>query len=204
MARPTEIRALTAILNSIERNERISNLEEFARILGLSAKSRISGVLANLEKEGFIECDRTRTGRIQTSSIRIAKMRNARPVPVLGRVAAGQPLLANEEDITEFVPLPAQHVRGTEVFMLKVQGDSMIGDGILNGDYVIVLSERRPRDGEIAVVLIGDEATVKHIWYEDGAIRLVSSNTDFPDQTYGEADQPVIQGKVIGLVRWSI
>ena len=91
--------------------------------------------------------------------------------------------------------------------MLEVRGDSMIGDGILDGDYVIVDHSQKPREDEIAVVLIDDEATIKHIKYEGTSIRLVSSNPDksnpeFWDQTYNESDRPSIQGKVIGLVRW--
>ena len=198
MARPMELKALAVILSGKE----IPNLMEFAQELRLSAKSRVSAVLANLEKEGYIECDRTATGRIKTRSIRLAKLQRPRPVPVLGRVAAGVPILANAEDITEFLPLPEQHVRGDEVFMLEVKGDSMTGDGILSGDYVIVVSDSAPPDGKIAVVLIGEEATVKHIYYEGESIRLKSSAKGFPDLVYGEIDAPIIQGRVIGVIRW--
>lgn len=204
MLRPAELRALTLILDYTQRGEQIINLEHFARELGISAKSRASALVANLERQGYIRCERTATGRIQTRSIRLADMQPTRPVPVLGRVAAGQPLLANREDVVEFVPLPAYYVRGEEVYMLRVRGDSMIGDGILDGDYVIVTPDPRPQDGQIAVVLIGDEATVKHIHYEDASVRLKSSNPSTPDQVYGESDRPRIQGRVIGVVRWSI
>jgi repressor LexA len=198
MARPMELKALAVILSGKE----IPNLVEFARELRLSAKSRVSGVLANLEKEGYIECERTATGRIKTRSIRLAKLQRPRPVPVLGRVAAGVPILANAEDITEFIPLPERHVRGEEVFMLEVKGDSMTGDGVLNGDYVIVVSDKAPPDGKIAVVLVGEEATVKRIYHEGESIRLKSSAEGFPDQVYVESDSPAIQGRVIGVVRW--
>jgi len=205
--RSTEIKALAVILSYTERGEQIPNQEQLAQELGLSAKSRVSAVLANLEKEGFIKRKETRTGKKQTRSVSLEKMHRARPVPVLGRVAAGQPLLANGEDLIEFVPLPARYVHGTEIYMLEVRGDSMIGDGILDGDYVIVDHSQEPRENEIAVILIDDEATIKHIKYEGTSIRLVSSNPDksnpeFKDQTYDESDRPSIQGKVIGLVRW--
>ena len=103
-------------------------------------------MLANLEKEGFIERTETRTGKKQTRSVSLKNMDRARPVPVLGRVAAGQPLLTSGEDLIEFVPLPAHHVHGTEIYLLKVRGDSMIGDGILDGNYVTVDYSRKPRE----------------------------------------------------------
>jgi repressor LexA len=98
--------------------------------------------------------------------------------------------------------LPADRARGGEVYALEVKGESMIGDGILDGDHVVVATDPRPTPGTIAVVLIGEEATVKHIYYEGASIRLVASNPDFPDQVYFESDCPVIQGRVIGVMRW--
>lgn len=202
MIRSTEIRALAFIIGYAERGEQILNLDQLARDLGISAKSRVSAVLANLEREGFINSDKTVTGKIKTRTIRLNKVLQTRPVPVLGRVAAGQPLLANGDDIIEFVQLPARHVHAMEVYMLEVHGNSMIGDGILDGDHVIVAHDQEPREGEIAVVLIGEEATIKHIRYEEDSIRLVSSNPEFADQVYNESDHPSIQGKVIGVARW--
>lgn len=204
MIRSTEIKALAIILIYTERGEQIPSQEQLAQELGLLAKSRVSTVLANLEKEGFIKRKETKTGKKQTRSVSLEKMHRARPVPVLGRVAAGQPLLANGDDLIEFVPLPARYVHGTEIYMLEVRGDSMIGDGILDDDYVIVDYSKHPRENEIAVILIGEEATIK---YEGTSIRLVSSNPDrsnpeFDDQTYHESDRPSIQGKVIAVVRW--
>jgi repressor LexA len=204
MLRPAELRALTVILEYAERGELIPNLDQFAKEVGISAKSRASGLVTILEREGYIKCDRTAIGKVQTRSIRLADIQPARPVPVLGRVAAGQPLLANREDIIVFVPLPSQYVREKRVYMLQVRGESMIGDGILDGDYVIVTPDPKPQSGAIAVVLIGDEATIKHIEYEDESIRLKSSNPAVPDQVYRESDRLIIQGRVIGVVRWSI
>jgi repressor LexA len=203
MARSTELRALALIRDYVERGEQIPNQQQFARELGISAKSRVSQVLANLERERFIDSVKTSTGKMKTHTISLNKMQRMRPVPVLGRIAAGQPLLANADDIIEWIPLPSQNIPKTEVYMLEVRGDSMIGDGILDGDYVIVdHNEKKPRDDEIAVVLIGEEATIKHIRYEGKSIRLISSNPEVTDQRYEESDRPIIQGKVIGVVRW--
>ena len=132
-------------------------------------------------------------------------MANARPVPLLGRIAAGKPILADGDDLRGFLPLPAQHVRGAEVYMLEVRGESMLGDGILDGDYIIVASDMKPGNGDIGVVLVdNDEATVKHVYYDDDTIRLESSNPAFPPITLKQRDNPIIQGSVIGVVRWFI
>jgi repressor LexA len=203
IASPAELRALTVILNYAESGEQIPNQEQLARDIGISAKSRVSEMLASLERKGFITSDKTRQGKIKTRTIRLNKMERTRPVPVLGRVAAGRPILADGDDIMGFISLPSRYVRDTNVYMLKVQGESMEGDGICDGDYVIVAPDQELRRGDIAVVLVGgEEATVKHVYYEGEKIRLKSSNPHFKDQVYGESDRPVIQGKVIGVIRW--
>jgi repressor LexA len=112
------------------------------------------------------------------------------------------PILAQTEDLVDLVSLPANRARGAEVYMLEVKGESMTGDGILDGDHVVVVVDPRPIPGSIAVVLIGEEATVKHVYYERDALRLKSSNPAFSDLVYGPEDNPVVQGRVIGVVRW--
>jgi repressor LexA len=199
----TEKRMLAVLLEFTQRGEQIEGLQQITDAIGLSAKSRTSVILNNLEKEGFVKFDRTIGGRMKPETIRLSNVEQACPVPVLGQVAAGKPLLSNIDGDTEFIPLPARYVRGPQIYMLKVRGDSMTGDGILDGDLVIVDHGEEPRDGEIAVIRIGEEdAVIKHIWREDGSIRLVSSNPAFGPQIYYESDLPIVQGKVIGLVRW--
>ncbi len=202
MASPVELKALEVIIDSVERGEPISSYAELASAAGLSGRSRVGALIAGLEAEGLIEVRRTATGRVRTPTIRPAGMGRARSVPVLGRISAGRPILAGGDDVMGFVSLPADRARGAEVYVLEVKGESMIGDGILDGDHVVVATDPRPAPGAIAVVLIGEEATVKHIYYEGASIRLKSSNPDFPDQVYGESDFPVVQGRVIGVLRW--
>jgi hypothetical protein len=113
----------------------------------------------------------------------------------------GEPVSSYAE-LASATGLPADRARGGEVYMLEVKGESMTGDGILDRDHVVVVTDPRPPQGTIAVVLIGEEATVKHVYYEKDALRLKSSNPNFPDQVYRESDFPVIQGRVIGVVRW--
>lgn len=202
MPSPTELRALEVITASAERGEPLSSYADLAAALGLASRSRVSELIASLEADGLIEVRRTPAGRVRTPSIRPAGLRPTRAVPVLGRVAAGVPILAQTGDLMELVSLPADRARGAEVYMLQVHGESMTGDGILDGDHVVVAVDPRPAPGSIAVVLIGEEATVKHVYYEPGALRLKSSNPAFPDQVYGPEDGPVVQGRVIGVVRW--
>jgi repressor LexA len=202
MTSSTELRALEVITARAEQGEPLSSYADLAAAMGLSSRSRIGALVAGLEKEGLIEVRRTTSGRVRTASIRPAGLRPSRTVPVLGRVAAGVPILAQTDDLVDLVSLPADRARGGEVYMLEVKGESMTGDGILDGDHVVVEVNPRPAQGEIAVVLIGEEATVKHVYYERGALRLKSSNPVFPDLVYGPADNPVVQGRVIGVVRW--
>jgi len=201
MPSSTELRALDVITVCAERGEPLSSYAELAAAAGLS-RSRISELIARLEKEGLIEVRRTTSGRVRTATIRPAGLRPSRTVPVLGRVAAGVPILAQTDDLVDLVALPANRARGAEVYMLEVKGESMTGDGILDGDHVVVEVDPRPAPGSIAVVLIGEEATVKHVYYERDALRLRSSNPAFPDLVYGPEDNPVVQGRVIGVVRW--
>lgn len=202
MPSSAELRALEVITACAERGEPVSSYAELAAAIGLSSRSRVSELIAGLAAAGLIEVRRTAAGRVRTATIRPAGLRPSRTVPVLGRVAAGVPILAQTDELMEFVSLPADRARGGEVYMLRVSGESMTGDGILDGDHVVVAVDPRPAPGSIAVVLIGEEATVKHVYYERGALRLKSSNPDFPDQVYGPEDGPVVQGRVIGVVRW--
>ena len=202
MSSSTELRALEVITACAERGEPLSSYAELAAAIGLSSRSRISELITRLEKEGLIEVRRTTTGRVRTATIRPAGLRPSRTVPILGRVAAGVPILAQTGDLIDLVSLPANRARGAEVYMLEVKGESMTGDGILDGDHVVVAVDPRPAQGSIAVVLIGEEATVKHVYYERDALCLKSSNPAFADLIYGPEDNPVVQGRVIGVVRW--
>ncbi|HEX4830327.1 MAG TPA: S24 family peptidase [Trebonia sp.] len=193
--------ALTAIMDAAERGEPVTSYADLAAAAGLRPR-RIGALIARLEEAGLIEVRRTAAGRVRTHTIRPAGRQPTRTVPVLGRVAAGVPILADQGAIEEFISLPAARARGSEVYMLQVKGESMTGDGILDGDHVVVATDPRPPQAAIAVVLIGEEATVKHVYYEKAALRLRSSNPGYPDLVYGPADAPVIQGRVIGVVRW--
>lgn len=123
-------------------------------------------------------------------------------VPVLGRIAAGQPLLA-EENVEDTLPLPRAWVRGEEVFLLKVSGESM-APLILPGDLVMVRVQRQVERGEIAVALVGDEATLKRVFQEAGGLVLKGDNPDFTPLRFSPqeaAEMVQILGKVVGVYR---
>ena len=123
-------------------------------------------------------------------------------VPVLGRIAAGQPLLAQEQ-VEDTLPLPRAWVRGEEVFLLKVSGDSM-APLILPGDLVMVRVQRQVERGEIAVALVGEEATLKRVYQEAGGLVLKGDNPDFTPLRFSPqeaAEMVQILGKVVGVYR---
>ncbi len=122
-----------------------------------------------------------------------------RDVPLVGRIAAGSPVLA-EEDIEEIYPLPTELVGHDPVFMLRVKGDSMVDDGILDGDYVVVRRQPDAASGEVVAALIeGEEATVKRLRKDDGRVTLLSANADYAPMVFTEGVD--ILGRVIAVLR---
>jgi len=119
-------------------------------------------------------------------------------VPILGRVAAGEPILA-EQNIENYFPIPMEYMPNKQTFMLKVKGESMINAGILDGDYVLVEERKTARNGEMVVALVDDGATVKTFYKEEGIIRLQPQN-DTMDPIIVRDVQ--ILGKVIGVFRF--
>ena len=120
-------------------------------------------------------------------------------VPLIGKVAAGEPLLAVEH-IDGYFPMPLDRLPNAETFLLKVQGESMVNAGILNGDYVLVEQQGTASNGEMVVALLEDSATVKTFYREDGFYRLQPEN-DYMEPIIVEGDLQIL-GKVIGVLRF--
>lgn len=166
------------------------SVREICNAVGLSSPSTVHRYINNLEEKGYIiKADSKKR------AIKLAKQENGvdvLSVPVVGFVAAGQPILA-EENIEEYFPLPINYAKNTEMFMLKVKGESMINAGILDGDYVIVEQSQTAKNGEIVVALLDDSATVKTFYKEKDHIRLQPEN---------DALEPIIttDAKIIGKV----
>ena len=175
------------------------SVREIGEAVGLLSSSTVHGHLQTLEDKGYIRRDPTKPRAIEIldSSSDLLDAEKVVHIPVVGRVTAGQPILA-VENIEGTFPLPADLVRQDNVFMLKVQGESMIGAGILDGDCIIVRQQNEARNGEIVVALIGDEATVKRFFKERTLIRLQPENSTM-EPIYSQ--NVSILGKVIGVFR---
>ncbi len=174
------------------------SVREICEAVHLKSTSSVHSHLATLEEKGYIRRDPTkpRTIEIIDEEFNPAR-RELVNIPVIGTVAAGQPILA-EENISDYFPVPADILPNADVFMLEVKGESMINAGILNGDKVIVRMQNTAENGEMVVALLDDSATVKTFYKEDGHYRLQPENdTMEPIIT----DKVQILGRVIGIFR---
>ena len=180
-------------------------VREIGEAVGLASPSTVHAHLANLERAGLLRRDPTKPRAIELR--REPKAVPAPPadvhkLPLVGEVAAGGPLLA-EENVEDYLAVPEPLSKGGDEFLLRVKGDSMINAGILDGDYAVVHRQADARNGEIVVALAGDdestdEATLKRFFREDGRIRLQPEN-DALEPIFAEHVQ--ILGKVIGVFR---
>lgn len=169
--------------------------------VGLKSTSSVHAHLETLEKNGYIRRDPTksRTIEIIDDTFNLAR-REVVNVPLLGRVAAGEPLLA-VENVVSYFPIPSEFVPNDELFMLTVKGDSMINIGIYEGDNIIVRKTNAANNGDVIVALVDDSATVKRFYKEDGHIRLQPENDFIEPIIVSDCE---ILGKVVGLVRLNI
>lgn len=174
-------------------------MREIGQAVGLLSSSTVHGHLQTLENKGYIRRDPTKPRAIEIlDNFRDApEEQNVIHIPVIGRVAAGRPILA-VENIEGTFPVPADLARQDNLFMLNVQGESMIDAGILDGDFIIVRQQNEARNGEIVVALIEDEATVKRFFKEKNFIKLQPENAAM-EPIY--AQNVTILGKVVGVFR---
>ncbi len=174
-------------------------VREIGQAVKLKSTSSVHSHLESLEKNGYIRRDPTksRTIEILDESFQLFR-REMVNVPVVGTVAAGEPLLA-EQNIESYFPIPSEYLPNEQAFILTVKGDSMINAGILNGDRVLVRQQQTAENGDIIVALIGDGATVKRFYREEEYFRLQPEN---------DAMEPIlvkdlkILGKVFGVFRF--
>ena len=171
-------------------------VREICEAVHLKSTSSVHSHLESLEKNGYIRRDPTKPRTIEILDDDFALTRRELVnVPVIGTVAAGVPILA-EQNIEDYLPIPAEILPNKEVFMLKVKGNSMIEAGIYNGDKVIVAKQPNAENGDKVVALVDDSATVKTFYKENGHFQPENSSMD-PIIL----DQVEILGKVIGLFR---
>lgn len=195
---------LQFIKDQIRRKGYPPSVREIGEAIGLSSSSTVHGHLARLEEKGYLRRDPTKPRAIEVLDDEPKAVKRVVNVPVVGRVTAGQPILA-AENIEDYFPVPSDFLRPDEeynVFFLSVQGDSMIGAGILDGDYVLVRRTSAAQNGDIVVALVpgpGEpEATVKRFFREVDHIRLQPENPNLEPIRVREC---TILGKVVGLVR---
>ena len=177
-------------------------VRDIGKAVGLASSSTVHAHLSNLEKVGLLRRDPSKPRALELLDRAVESVRSAmRPagVPLVGSVAAGQPILA-EENIEEYVDVPAAAGGEDGDFVLQVRGESMIDAGILEGDFVVVRPQEVAVDGEIVVALVGDEAeaTVKRFFHESDHVRLQPENTTM--EPIRSKDVRVL-GKVVGLYR---
>lgn len=173
-------------------------VREICEAVHLKSTSSVHSHLETLEKNGYIRRDPTKPRAIEICDESFQMVRTEMvSIPVIGTVAAGVPILA-EENIESYFPVPAEYVPAGEAFALKVKGESMINAGIHNGDQVFVKVCTTAKNGEIIVALVDDSATVKTFYKEDGHIRLQPEN-DSMDPII--VDDCKILGKVFGIFR---
>lgn len=174
------------------------SVREICEAVHLKSTSSVHSHLETLEENGYIRRDPTkpRTIEILDDNFNLTR-REMVNIPVLGTVAAGQPILA-QENIENYFPIPAELLPNQQTFMLRVKGDSMINAGIFNGDQIIVAQQETAENGEIVVALLDDSATVKRFFEENGHFRLQPEN-DAMEPILTDSVQ--ILGKVIGLMR---
>jgi repressor LexA len=179
-------------------------VRDIGKAVGLASSSTVHAHLSNLEKLGLLRRDPSKPRAIELLDRAVGSaVENVRSLvsgpglPVVGQVAAGQPILA-EENIEEYVQVPPAAGGTDGEYVLRVRGESMVNAGILEGDYVVVRPQETATDGDIVVALVGEEATVKRFFREPDHIRLQPENTTMEPIRTREVQ---IMGRVVGLFR---
>jgi repressor LexA len=176
------------------------SVREMCTAVGLKSTSTVHSHLEKLEQKGYIRKDAAKPRTIEVldkGTEPAVKNKEVVNIPIIGRVAAGEPILA-VENIEDVFPMPVEFVPKGDSFMLRVRGDSMINAGIYNDDYILVKHQSSAENGDIVVALLNNEATVKRFFKEKDHIRLQPENENMASILTKEI---AILGKVVGLFR---
>lgn len=193
-------RILDFIRGTVQQRGYPPTVREIGEAVGLNSSSSVHAQLANLERRGLLRRDPTKPRAMELQR-RAGEGRQAAMVPLVGRISAGMPVLA-DENIEDYLPLPSQYGSDDGHFALRVSGQSMIGAGILDGDIVVVRRQDQVKEGDVVAALMPgageDEATVKRFRRRDGRIQLVPENPSMDpiDFTGGR-----ILGRVVAVLR---
>jgi repressor LexA len=199
---PRQTKILLAIKEAMEANGYPPSMREIGEAAGLSSPSSVKYQLEALEEKGWIRRDPSRGRALEVLTPGDERFEDIKPerthnVPLLGRIAAGGPILA-EQSVEELFPLPASLVGEGDLFMLKVVGDSMIDAAICDGDYVVIRSQKDCNKGEIVAAMIDGEATVKTFTKKNGQIWLMPANDSYQPIN---GDKAEILGIVTAVLR---
>jgi repressor LexA len=204
---PRQQRVLTVIRDSIDRRGYPPSMREIGERVGLTSSSSVAHQLRVLEEKGFLKRDPNRPRALsvfnpdETANVDETGVGDAMPtptfVPVVGRIAAGGPILA-EERVEEIMPLPKSLVGDGTLFLLEVAGDSMIEAAICNGDYVVIRQQPSAENGEVVAAMLDGEATVKTFQRKDGKVWLLPHN---PAYDPIDGTDATILGKVTAVLR---
>lgn len=196
---PKQLEILNYIKSQILERGFPPAVRDICEAVHLKSTSSVHSHLETLEKNGYIRKDPTKPRAIEILDDSFNLMRReVVNVPIVGHVAAGEPLLA-EQSIENYFPIPMEFMPNKQTFMLRVKGESMINVGILDGDYVLVEERKTAGNGEIIVALVEDSATVKTFYKEEGIIRLQPENDTMEPIIVEDC---MILGKVIGVFRF--
>lgn len=190
---------LQYILDYVENEGYPPSIREIGRDFGIGSLRGVTVHLDALERKGYIS--RSNTPRsIKVVHPSFQPTNRVAMLPLLGSIAAGAPIQA-QEHVEDMIPVPSEMVRSVEgAFLLRIRGDSMIGDGIMPRDLVIIKPQITASNGDLVAALLGDEATVKRISYSPSGVRLLPSNPAYDPIPVNREDSRII-GKVIGLIR---
>lgn len=197
---PKQAEILEYIKNEIINRGFPPTVRDICDAVNLKSTSSVHSHLETLERNGYIRRDPTKPRAIEIvdDNFNLAR-RELVNVPVVGRVAAGEPILA-VENVENYFPIPAEFMPNSQTFMLNVKGESMVNAGILDGDQILVQQQSTAENGEIVVALIDDSATVKTFYKEDGYYRLQPEN-DAMEPIIVQSELQIL-GKVIGVFRF--
>ncbi len=201
-------RILDFIISEVETKGYPPSVREIGHAVELKSSSTVHNHLNQLERKGYIRRDPTKPRAIMilkrsdesdytTPAADPGVFEDIVDLPVYGKVAAGSPIFA-DENLEDRIGFPMRFVREEGAFMLRISGDSMIGVGIMDGDYIIIAPQQVAQNGEIVVALIGEEATCKTFYHEKNRVRLQPENPNL-EPIY--AENPMIIGKVVGVYR---
>ncbi len=196
---PRQEQVLEFIRESVRANGYPPTVREICKALELSSPSTVHAHLANLERLGLIKRDPTKPRALDV----VQDLRPLRPLPLVGGVAAGAPILA-EDNVEDLVDVPGFLRRDDGDFVLRVRGDSMVDAGIFDADLIVIHPQPEVRDGEIVVARVAgvgdDEATAKRFYRDGSKVRLVAANDNY-EPIIVNADQVELVGRVVGVLR---